>query len=403
MVTRTALGICIATVGILAAAPPSDPPTVQFAAISAGDEFTCALTTQHEAWCWGANSYGQLGSGSTQQRCRVMLVFDNGACALRPVRVAGGLRFRVIEAGAYHACGLTEEGRAYCWGRNTLGELGRRDVPQRCKTDMDEPCTDRPVAVETELRFSTISAGDSFTCALTLEGVPFCWGINKGGVYGDGNITNGDPRVTRIAAPTTFVQLSSWGSQSCALSASGEVFCWGEGLSADARRVALSGKAVSVSRGWWHTCALMADGRGYCWGRNDSGELGVQPVDSTHEIETPLLVGGTPPLDSLLAGFDGTCGISGQHELYCWGDETTLGARAKDRCFHVDAWDGCTWTPTRVSIGPVRSVTLGFMHACAIVQSGVALCWGSNDTGALGTDNRRSSREPTPVDIHAMQ
>jgi alpha-tubulin suppressor-like RCC1 family protein len=331
-----------------------------------------------------------------------MLVFKGKPCSLRPVPVAGGLRFRAIEAGSYHACGLTDEGRAYCWGRATLGELGRSDVPRRCRSDFEEPCTDIPVAVGTDLRFSTISAADAFTCALTLEGVPYCWGINKDGVYGDGNITNGDPRVSRIAAPTTFVQLSSWGSQTCALSPAGEVYCWGEALSADARHVALPARAVSVSRGWRHTCALLADSTGYCWGYNDSGELGIKPNRMSHEAQTAP-VRGTPPLDSLLAGFSNTCGISRAHELYCWGSGGTLGARAKDRCFHVDAWDSCTWTPTRVAIEPVQQVTFGFMHACAIVQSGAALCWGYNDAGALGTGNRRGSVEPTPVGTRDMK
>src|SRR6266550_2534613 len=396
---RSAIAICVWSLGVWGGLPQpaTDQTLVRFVAITAGDEFTCALTTQREAWCWGANSYGELGGGATRDTCRVMLVFNGRPCSLRPVRVAGGLHFRAIEAGSSHACGLTDEGRTYCWGRNTLGELGRSDVPRRCRTDIEEPCSDTPVAVETELRFSTISAGNSFTCALTLEGVPYCWGINKDGVYGDGNITNGDPRVTRISAPKTFVQLSSWGSQTCALSPAGEVYCWGAALSADARRVALPARAVSVSRGWRHTCALLADSTGQCWGYNDSGELGIKPKPMSHEVET-VPVNGTPALDSLAAGFSNTCGISRERELYCWGGGGTLGAIAKDRCFHVDAWDSCTWTPTRVAIQPVQRVTSAFMPGCAIVQSGAAFCRGYNDTGALGNASRRNRLEPTPVD-----
>jgi alpha-tubulin suppressor-like RCC1 family protein len=87
--------------------------------ISAGNAFTCGVSLDHRGYCWGAvmNSgdpnppLGKLGSGSF-------------AGSKSPVAVAGDLRFRSIIAGARQACGLTLTGEAYCWGNNTFGELG---------------------------------------------------------------------------------------------------------------------------------------------------------------------------------------------------------------------------------------------------------------------------------------
>lgn len=84
---------------------------LRFTTISAGDQFSCGVTTAGAAFCWGQNDSGQLGDGSTTDR-------------LVPVPVAGGLTFATIAAGVSHACGVTTDGAAYCWGDNGRGQLG---------------------------------------------------------------------------------------------------------------------------------------------------------------------------------------------------------------------------------------------------------------------------------------
>ena len=108
---------------------------VRFRSISAGNGFTCAVATDGAGWCWGAqfdelNRYGVLGNGGTQG-------------SPTPVRVSGGLTFTEIDTGTRAACGLTADGSAYCWGANSGGELGigRRDdgahpTPQRVSGDV---------------------------------------------------------------------------------------------------------------------------------------------------------------------------------------------------------------------------------------------------------------------------
>ena len=76
-----------------------------------GGSFTCGVTTAQAAYCWGANTYGQLGNGTLNS-------------SLTPMAVFGGLAFTAVSGGTQGACGVTTAGGAYCWGGNTQGELG---------------------------------------------------------------------------------------------------------------------------------------------------------------------------------------------------------------------------------------------------------------------------------------
>jgi alpha-tubulin suppressor-like RCC1 family protein len=99
-----------------------------FAGVTAGLRHTCALDTDGAAWCWGDNTYGELGDGSNTP-------------SNVPVAVAGGLRFAYLKAGELFTCGVTSEGVAYCWGDNEYGQLG----------DGSSRPTNRPVKVAFQL------------------------------------------------------------------------------------------------------------------------------------------------------------------------------------------------------------------------------------------------------------
>jgi alpha-tubulin suppressor-like RCC1 family protein len=363
------------------------------------------LTTDGAAWCWGANQYGQLGVDTVGDECEVDLMAD-GPCSLRPVRVSGGLTFRSIDAGSEHVCGITRDGVAYCWGKNIVGELGTTVAMATCKIpyysknlpDYEaEPCSHAPVRVATSLRFTSITAGNFFTCALTSGGRVFCWGGKKDGRVGAGGRFDRHPEVAAVGSNVRFSQVSIDGSLACGLSTDGDAYCWGGELSVNPTRAKTSAKFVSVSRGWGHTCALTRDGAAYCWGKNDAGQLGVGKVTRGLGEPDPQPVGGELRFRSLEAGFTSTCGITSGGELYCWGDGETLGAVAPDKCFHVDAFSPCSTRPVRISLKNVTVVSGGFMHRCALAAEDALYCWGSNDAGAFGNGTRRGSELPTRI------
>jgi alpha-tubulin suppressor-like RCC1 family protein len=82
-----------------------------FASITAGTALTCAVTASGGGFCWGSNEFGQLGIGSETAQ----------PSPPQPRPVAGDLVFRSIDAGTAHACGVTTDNRAYCWGRANDG------------------------------------------------------------------------------------------------------------------------------------------------------------------------------------------------------------------------------------------------------------------------------------------
>jgi serine/threonine protein kinase/alpha-tubulin suppressor-like RCC1 family protein len=179
----------------------------RFTAISAGWNFTCAIDADGHAFCWGDDSGGQLGDSTTASARRL------------PVPVSGGLSFVSISAGNSHACGVTRQGDAYCWGKNGSGQLG------------DGTTTDRstPVRVKASTRFASITTGGVHTCAVTPEADAYCWGKNSYGQLGDGGTT--DRSVpTRVAGAHSFATLRAFGSHTCGSAVTGEAFCWGYNL-----------------------------------------------------------------------------------------------------------------------------------------------------------------------------
>jgi alpha-tubulin suppressor-like RCC1 family protein len=86
--------------------------------LSVGSLHACALTGDGLAYCWGNNQFGQLGDSSVVSRAN-------------PTAVAGGLRFKSIAAGVAHTCGITTDGSLACWGSNLAGELGDKTAAFR--------------------------------------------------------------------------------------------------------------------------------------------------------------------------------------------------------------------------------------------------------------------------------
>lgn len=233
-------------------------------AIATNGVHTCALVEGGGVKCWGNNSLGQLGDGTTID-------------SYTPVDVSGLTRVIAITAGAAHTCALNESGGVKCWGYNQYGALGDGSNIQR-NTPVDVSGLTSGV--------KAIAAGAYHTCALTESGGGKCWGYNNNYELGDGTNTVRTTPVDVWGLGSGVVAITSRGSHTCALTISGGVKCWGTnglGQFGDGTTdqsptpvdvSGLTSGGVLVSAGGSHTCGLNSNGTLKCWGYNAGGQLG---------------------------------------------------------------------------------------------------------------------------------
>lgn len=260
-----------------------------FSSLSAGWGPSCALTPSGIAYCWGQNAEGELGVAADTGS---MEVCAYGACSRTPRVVQGGLVFTALAAGAEHVCGLTASGIVYCWGSNTWGQLGigADAATDSCPSG---PCSRIPVPVAGGHTFMTLNVGEFLTCGRTTDGSWYCWGSNNYGQLGNGAIGPALCQGTHpcsavpvaVSGSITFAAVFPGYRQSCGITAGGAAYCWGwnaygqlgDGTATNnLAPVAVSGGLTfaSVSPDLQHTCGLTTAGVAYCWGDNQQGQLG---------------------------------------------------------------------------------------------------------------------------------
>jgi alpha-tubulin suppressor-like RCC1 family protein len=184
-----------------------------FCRISAGSNHTMAIDKNGRAWGWGNNTNGQLGDNSTSNR-------------QTPVSVLGAVKtFCLISAGlsaavgTNHTMAIDKNGRAWGWGLNSSGRLGDNSVTSR-RT---------PVSVLGAVKtFCQISAGSEHTVAIDKNGRAWCWGFNSSGQLGDNSITSRLTPVSVLGAVKTFCKISVGYSHTIAMDKNGRVWGWGD-------------------------------------------------------------------------------------------------------------------------------------------------------------------------------
>jgi alpha-tubulin suppressor-like RCC1 family protein len=348
--------------------------------VSGGFEHTCGVTTDRRAYCWGKDYSGELGDGSAEW----------GLVRPKPVAVGGGLQFRQVSAGGEHTCGVTTDYRAYCWGGNAAGQLG------------DGTATDRliPVPVAGGLRFRQVDAGlFAHTCGVTYpDGRAYCWGNNSSGQLGDGT-TDQHLNPSPVASGRKFRQVSTGEDHTCGVTTDDQAFCWGsndvgqigDGSTARRRarpRLVAGGHAFrQLSAGSYYTCAVTTTRQALCWGYGGNGQIGD---GRTYQRFTPRLVAGRLSFDRVGAGKAHTCGETTTNQAYCWG----LNASGQ-------LGDGTTarrLTPVRVLGGlSFSQVDPGAFHTCGVTSAAIANCWGANAHGEIGDGTTINRGAPVPV------
>ena len=365
------------------------PAGVSFQSIAAGYYHTCALTTTGKAYCWGLNNQGRLGNNSTTIS-RIPVA----------VQMPAGVSFQSIAAGYYHTCALTTTGQAYCWGMNSYGQLGNNstadsltplavssagvNVPVEQSAsrlykwnNAVQPGTPlaatNAVATLPEVGSSfrirvgltaagnktlqPIAAGVVHTCALTTEGKAYCWGQGGNGQLGNNSTTKSSiPVAVQMPAGVSF---------------------------------------QSITAGSEHTCALTAEGKAYCWGWNNQGQLGNNSATNSL-IPAAVQMPAGVSFQSISAGNSHTCALTTEDKAYCWGWNTNgqLGNNSTTK----SSIPAAVQMPAGVSF---QSIAANTTHTCALTTEGKAYCWGWNGYGQLGNNSTTDSRIPAAVQMPA--
>ena len=193
------------------------PSGVTFKSIGAGSQYACALSTAGAAYCWGSNSNGTLGIGTSSP-----------AWTDSAKLVAGGQVFTSLATGTIAACGLTGSGTVYCWVRGHRQRHDRHAIRAHCGADVR---THLHPAVDAR---SSRVRNDRVGCRVLLGGE------NTHGALGSGSFSTSGTTPTLVTGGLTFSTIMAGGTSTCGYTTKNVMYCWGDntaqqlGLSATA-------------------------------------------------------------------------------------------------------------------------------------------------------------------------
>jgi hypothetical protein len=302
---------------LCARSPNPIPASSNLVSIASGHSHACGLSKDGDAFCWGENADGSLGIGIISPSGQLNGTFNTGV--LSPALVVGNRKFASIYASVFTTCGLDATGAASCWGYNNAGQLGTQPVDSNVVT--------APVDAATGYTFTSLALGPNRTCGLTATNDVYCWGLN----------------------PTGPICTSALG-QNC---------------TANPIAYAPTDKYRQVVINDTRTVLLTTSG----------------VVMNSYALTTaPTPVAGLPaiPFVKLSTSIgDAMCAIDNTGGVWCWGS-ASLGSVGNGS--FLDPGPSLVPLP-----GPAKALTNG-RSSCALVDSGQVYCWGDNLWGTLGTE-----------------
>jgi alpha-tubulin suppressor-like RCC1 family protein len=349
-----------------------------WASLSVGRAYTCAIKDDSTLWCWGDNSDGRLGINSEVDKPK-------------PVQV-GTDTWLQINAGRIHTCGIKSNRTLWCWGVNDDGQLGlgiTSTIPELI-----------PLQVGTDTDWQHVSVGIYFTCGLKVDGTIHCWGWGSSGrLAQDSTDTTDKYTPTPIIAAQVWQSLSVGRDHACALADDNSMWCWGKDTHGETgqndfsfnlylpTQVELDSDWKFLASGDSNTCGIKTDldinnaptNQLYCWGINQDDQLGNGGINSLASLPG-LVSGDSTNWRSVAAHSFHSCGVKHDNTLWCWGanDHGTIG----------NGYDNTTYSaePDPVQIGDAdwSTVGVGSDHTCGLKLDGTIWCWGENNQGQLG-------------------
>ena len=351
-------------------------------AVSAGGNHACAILSDGSLWCWGRNSLGQLGLGDTTNRST-------------PARVGSATNWRSVAAGGSTTCAVNELDELWCWGANVYGQLGLGDT-----SDRSSPTKVTALGTSVE----SVAVGNTTTCVVTTAGGLQCAGGNSSGQLGNGTTTSRSSfgQVTGLAAGIASVGVGF--DFACARRDNGTVVCWGSDLwgyrgdgtaqtpsTDDPSTVPGINSAAALSVGEYSVCVILATKGVRCWGANHEREIKNDATQYFVSPTTPSYHGNT---EAIAVGNDHICSIATGFLSVSLGDVV---------CGGRDDRGQLSRKPTS---GRFLAITPGELFTCAIDSDQELYCWGANPYGELGNGNTTSypnyADGPSRVDFGAL-
>jgi alpha-tubulin suppressor-like RCC1 family protein len=351
---------------------------------------TCALFSDHQVRCWGDNTYGELGSGTTST--------SSYGSANKARLVPGLTNATQISIGWKHGCALVSDGTVFCWGSNASAQIGNGSPGSTIAA---------PSQVTGLTGVTAISAGTEHTCARKSDGTIWCWGSGPDGELGDGvchdytaGCASAVPGPTQAVGVANATEIYAAISHTCALISDGTLMCWGDNTYGQLGGVSLLGTRTStpiavpnlkevahLAMGDSNqTCVILTDGTVKCWGRNLNCSLGTSPnLDMSN---TPTLVPGLSGIRTIALDYDHACVVGSNGALLCWGDNAT------GQLGNGTTTSGCAQAAP-CGVDRVSAVGIGGNSACAILTNGVLVCWGYNSNGQVGDGT--TTKHYTPI------
>lgn len=331
--------------------------------VSIGDDVSCGVTTDNKLYCWGSNSIGQLGIGQISSPY------------LSPVELTAitGISSVAVDRSA-GACALKSNGDVYCWGDAGNGRIG----------DGSGNSSSAPVKVTIGSTVSAVAAGGGTSCALLVSATVKCWGYNYWGQVGNGTdgVGGGGGGVPSVLIPsavsglTSVTQISKGdGSTVCAVKSTGTIHCWGYGTPG------------TLGDGVNHSGA-------FCW-------TGSTPNCS---VNTPVQVSGISTASQVAVGGNHACALLSDATVKCWGLNTvfqvgvTSNYTSGPESCGGNNNEACAKSPVVVSgLTSIQQVAAGGTNSCALKTNGNVYCWGSYGAGMLGTNTNSDTFTPTQI------
>ena len=349
-------------------------------------------------YCWGNNSRGNLGDGTTASSLVATVVKGIPG----PVQsVQASITNANPTGGGWSGGGFTcavSDSKGYCWGDNAAGKAGQRGgqayLTQATQIDTSGSPLDGKVITQ-------IAPGGAHACALA-EGQVYCWGANNNKQLSNNDMGSSSTVPVLVGDGLAGKQVTAIASgtyHTCAI-ADGDLYCWGDwgGGKTVAQIIAAGGKKFSqLTAGHYSSCA-MTNGSPYCWGQDNFGVFGNGPSGgSASPVPTDMSNMNGQFFNRVITSYYTSCGLTNTMKVYCWGADNNgwLGdgnppSSVKNAVVYdkptnpVVQDDRTTMKSAVLTFADTNTIlTSGQHHACRLANGDV-YCWGKNNYGQLG-------------------